>query len=52
MIRGLGSAAHILHRDLYKILSKTYLNDRVLRVRIAAINVPFIIKKLILLDGF
>ncbi|KAI1707379.1 HEAT repeat-containing protein 5A [Ditylenchus destructor] len=36
MVHGLGSAAHSIHKELYKLLSKTYLNDRVLNVRAAA----------------
>uniref|UniRef100_A0A915D0I2 HEAT repeat-containing protein 5B n=1 Tax=Ditylenchus dipsaci TaxID=166011 RepID=A0A915D0I2_9BILA len=36
MVHGLGSAGYSIHKDLYKLLSKTYLNDRVLNVRAAA----------------
>lgn len=36
MVHGLGSAAYSIHRDLYKMISKAYLTDRVMNVRMAA----------------
>ncbi|CEF62045.1 Armadillo-like helical domain and Armadillo-type fold domain-containing protein [Strongyloides ratti] len=38
IILGLGNASTSIHRDTYKSLVKPYLTDRVLSVRIAAIN--------------
>ncbi|MCP9264667.1 HTR5B [Dirofilaria immitis] len=37
MVKGLGIGASSIHKDLYKIL-KTYISDRVIVVRMAAIN--------------
>lgn len=41
MISGLGSTAYSIHKDLYKLISKNYLFDRVMLVRIAALKVIF-----------
>uniref|UniRef100_A0A0N4ZQI2 HEAT repeat-containing protein 5B n=1 Tax=Parastrongyloides trichosuri TaxID=131310 RepID=A0A0N4ZQI2_PARTI len=38
IILGLGNASTTIHRDTYKSLVKPYLTDRVLSVRIAAVN--------------
>lgn len=41
MVSGLGSVAFSIHKDLYKLISKNYLFDRVMLVRIAAVKVFF-----------
>lgn len=41
MVHGLGSAAFSIHKDLYKVLSKTYMTDRIMKVRAAAARVLF-----------
>ncbi|VDK27152.1 unnamed protein product [Anisakis simplex] len=38
MVVGLGTAASSIHKDLYKIVRNLF-NDRVMSVRVAAINV-------------
>lgn len=38
MIKGLGVAASSIHKDLYKII-KAHTTDRVMTVRVAALNV-------------
>uniref|UniRef100_A0A7E4VHX8 HEAT repeat-containing protein 5B n=1 Tax=Panagrellus redivivus TaxID=6233 RepID=A0A7E4VHX8_PANRE len=41
LIHGLGNAAFSVHKDLYKQLSKSYLTDRVMSVRAAAVGCLF-----------
>ncbi|CAD5225791.1 unnamed protein product [Bursaphelenchus okinawaensis] len=38
MVYGLGPSAHSIHKDLYKLLTKGYLTDRVMFVRVAAVK--------------
>ncbi|KAH7730559.1 HEAT repeat-containing protein 5B-like isoform X1 [Aphelenchoides avenae] len=38
MVHGLGSAAYSVHKELYKLLTKGYLTERVMSVRVAAIR--------------
>ncbi|CAD5231280.1 unnamed protein product [Bursaphelenchus xylophilus] len=38
MVHGLGPSSHSIHKDLYKLLSKGYLTDRVMFVRAAAVK--------------
>lgn len=39
LIRGLGSTAYSRHRDIFKMISKNSLTDRVMFVRVAAVKV-------------
>lgn len=40
MVKGLSVGASSIHKDLYKIV-KTHMSDRVMTVRVAALNVSF-----------
>jgi hypothetical protein len=44
MVHGLGVSAYSRHRDIFKLISKSSLTDRVMFVRVAAVKVSYFLE--------